>query len=167
MAEATGCATTKEFAMNALILYRIGHDCHRRRIPILPGLMRNLSFLLFHAYVPSTASIGRGTVLGYKGMGVVIHAQAQIGDRCLIGQGVTIGSSAPYVSRQPQPCPRIGNDCYIAAGAKILGDIRIGDRCVVGANAVVLTDVPDGTIVAGVPAKPIGTTAADYTALRD
>lgn len=153
--------------MNALTMYRIGHACHRRGIPFVPTLMRNLSFLLFHAYVPSTAQIGIGTVLGYKGMGVVIHANAQIGEACLIGQGVTIGSAAPYVSSQPQPCPRIGNHCYLAAGAKILGDIRVGDRCVVGANAVVVKDVPDGTIVAGVPAKPIGTTPADYVAIRN
>lgn len=153
--------------MNALTFYRIGHACHRRRIPFVPVLMRNLSFLLFHAYVPSSAQIGTGTLLGYKGMGVVIHANAQIVDRCLIGQGVTIGSAAAYVSSQPQPCPRIGNHCYIAAGAKILGDIRIGDRCVVGANAVVINDVPDGTIVAGVPAKPIGMNPADYLAIRN
>lgn len=153
--------------MNALTLYRIGHACHRRHIPFVPVLMRNLSFLLFHAYIPSSAQIGTGTVLGYKGMGVVIHANAHIGDGCLIGQGVTIGSASAYVSSQPQSCPRIGNHCYIAAGAKILGDIRIGDRCVVGANAVVVKDVPDSTIVAGVPAKPIGTTAADYLAIRD
>lgn len=153
--------------MNALIFYRIGHACHCKRIPFVPVFMRNLSFLLFHAYVPSSARIGTGTLLGYKGMGVVIHANAEIGEGCLIGQSVTIGSAAAYVSSQSQPCPRIGNHCYIAAGAKILGAIRIGDRCVVGANAVVLNDVPDGTIVAGVPAKPIGTTPAGYLAIRN
>lgn len=49
----------------------------------------------------------------------------------------------------------IGRSCVICVGAKILGGVRIGDYCVVGAGAVVTKDVPDHTIVAGVPARAI------------
>lgn len=51
--------------------------------------------------------------------------------------------------------PVIGNDVYIATGAKILGPITIGNNSVVGANAVVIHNVPENTVVAGLPAKVI------------
>ena len=49
----------------------------------------------------------------------------------------------------------------IGAGAKIIGDITIGEHALIGANAVVVKDVPAYAIVAGIPAKIIGTTAED------
>ncbi|MGZ3442120.1 MAG: serine O-acetyltransferase, partial [Polyangia bacterium] len=51
--------------------------------------------------------------------------------------------------------PRIGNDVYIGAGAKILGPVTIGDGAIIGANAVVLSDVPAGATAVGVPARII------------
>jgi serine O-acetyltransferase len=51
--------------------------------------------------------------------------------------------------------PVIGNDVYISAGARLLGDIAVGNNVIIGANAVVVKDVPDNSIVAGVPAKLI------------
>jgi acetyltransferase-like isoleucine patch superfamily enzyme len=52
---------------------------------------------------------------------------------------------------------KIGDDVWIGARAVILPGVTIGSRCVVAAGAVVKSDVPDGTIVAGVPARPVGT----------
>lgn len=152
--------------MNAISLYRFGRACHERHIPLVPQLIRNLIFLLFNSYVPPSARIGRGTVCAYGGMGVVIHADAVIGERCVIGQGITIGAAEGYFSRDPNPCPVIGDDVYIAAGARLLGAIRIGSRVIIGAGAVVTHDVPDHAIVAGVPARRIGTTAVDYLAIH-
>jgi serine O-acetyltransferase len=83
--------------------------------------------------------------------GVVIHGDVVIGDDCMIMQQVTIGQVA-----RGKP-PIIGNDVYIGAGAKVLGEIKVGDRARVGANAVVLGDVPAGTTAVGVPARLAGT----------
>lgn len=49
----------------------------------------------------------------------------------------------------------IGDDVWIGANAVILPGVTIGRHCVVAAGAVVTTDVPDNTIVGGVPAKVI------------
>jgi len=52
---------------------------------------------------------------------------------------------------------RIGNDCWIASGAIVTGGVTIGDSVIVAAGAVVTRDVASGTVVGGVPARPIGT----------
>ena len=51
----------------------------------------------------------------------------------------------------------IGADVWIGANACITDGVTIGDHAVVGMGAVVTRDVPPSTIVAGVPAVPIGT----------
>jgi acetyltransferase-like isoleucine patch superfamily enzyme len=49
----------------------------------------------------------------------------------------------------------IGSGCWIASGAVILGGVTIGDNVLVAGGAVVTCDLPDGAVVAGVPARPI------------
>jgi acetyltransferase-like isoleucine patch superfamily enzyme len=50
----------------------------------------------------------------------------------------------------------IEHDCWLGVNAVILKGVRIGHHSIVGANAVVTRDVEPHTIVAGIPAKPIG-----------
>jgi serine O-acetyltransferase len=49
--------------------------------------------------------------------------------------------------------PIIGENCYIGAGAKIIGDCKIGANVRIGANAVVYKDVPDNCVVTGAEMK--------------
>ncbi len=63
---------------------------------------------------------------------------------------VTIGGRS-----KQKNVPRIGNNVYIGAGAKVLGDISIGNDVVIGAGAVVISSVQSNCAVAGVPAKVI------------
>ena len=99
--------------------------------------------------MPYTAEIGEGTLLGYGGIGVVIHADAVVGLKCVVGQQVTIGGGN---SRYPG-VPTIGNNVHINKGAIVYGGITIGNNVEIGANAVVNKPVPDNAVVAGVPAK--------------
>jgi len=55
--------------------------------------------------------------------------------------------------RGPDDRPSIGDDVFIYAGAKVLGDVTVGNGACVGANAVVLEDVPAGATAVGVPAR--------------
>lgn len=50
---------------------------------------------------------------------------------------------------------KIGDNCYISPGVKIVKPIKIGNNVVIGANAVVNKDIPDNSMVAGIPAKII------------
>ena len=48
---------------------------------------------------------------------------------------------------------KIGDNCWIGAGAVFLDGAELGDGCVVGANAVVTKKFPDNVVLAGIPAK--------------
>ncbi|NND34352.1 MAG: serine acetyltransferase [Saprospiraceae bacterium] len=145
--------------MNLIKLHRVSHFLYRKGIPVLPQLFRYLIFLLFNSDVPPSVIIGKNTVFGHGGIGVVLHSKTVIGDYCTLGQGITIGGK----SRHPD-VPVIGNHVYIAAGARILGDIKIGNHVFIAANAVVVKNVGDRCLVGGVPAKIIkeGINIEDY-----
>lgn len=96
--------------------------------------------------------IGYGLRLPHKG-GIYIHIRAKIGNNCEIMQGVTIGNN---IMKSRDAVATIGNEVLLCSGVKVVGKVRIGNTVVVGANAAVTHDVPDHTIVAGVPARPIG-----------
>jgi serine O-acetyltransferase len=135
---------------NAIHFYRLGHFCFRYHIPLVPFLMKFLIRLVYNSAVDCQTEIGKGTFLAYGGIGVVIHKRVVIGKNVTIGQQVTIGGKSGKYG-----VPVIGDNVYLGAGAKILGDIRLGNGVIVGANSVVLHDVPDHCVVAGVPAKVI------------
>ena len=82
------------------------------------------------------------------GFATIISAKS-IGSDCWINQQVTIGYTFA------QEAPVIGNGVRISAGAKVVGNIVVGDNVIVAANAVVVKDVPENSIVGGVPAKII------------
>ena len=95
------------------------------------------------------ATIGRRFFIDH-GMGVVIGETAEIGEDVMIYHGVTLGGrSLEKVKRHPT----VGDRVVIGAGAKILGPVEIGADSAVGANAVVVKDVPEDSIVTGIPGK--------------
>ena len=49
----------------------------------------------------------------------------------------------------------VGNDVYFGVRALILPGVTIGNRCIIAAGSVVTQDVPDNSVVAGVPARRI------------
>lgn len=105
------------------------------------------------ADIPLTIAISGGFLLPHPN-GIVLHPNSKIGPNCLIHQQVTLG-----VKRGNEGAPRLMGHVDIGAGAKIIGDITIGKHALIGANAVVTKDVPDYAIVAGIPARIIGSTA--------
>lgn len=133
-----------------VLVYRVGHMIHRIGLSKVAYLITWLNRLVFATYIPCSAKIGRNFTLGYWGLGVVIHSNAQIGDRCWVGQNVTIGRKG-----NDKGVPVIQDDVYIATGAVIVGEITIGKGATIGANSFVNKDVPAHAVVAGVPAKAI------------
>ena len=80
-----------------------------------------------------------------------IHEDTKIGENCRLCQEVTVGGN-----KGSRAVATIGNNCFIGAGAKILGGITIADDVVIGANAVVVEDITEpGTTWGGIPARKI------------
>lgn len=77
---------------------------------------------------------------------IFISGGAIIGRNCVIFQQVTIGSNAIPESKGIG-APVIGDNCYIGAGAKIIGNVKVGNNVRIGANVVVYADVPDNCVV--------------------
>ena len=93
---------------------------------------------------------GEGLALPHYGT-IVVAKAARIGKNCRIHEGVTIGATNGSSS-----AATIGDNVFIASGAKIIGGITIADNVAIAANAVVIKSITEaGTTWGGVPAKKI------------
>ena len=82
-------------------------------------------------------------------MGVVIGETTEIGDNCLLYQGVTLGGTGKDKGKRH---PTLGNNVMVGSGAKVLGPFKVGNNVKIAANAVVLETIPDNCTAVGVPA---------------
>ena len=112
-----------------------------------------------HAVVSGTATLGKGTVVMAT---AVINAGANVGRHCIINTGASVDHDCQledYVHIAPHAtlCGLItvGEGTLIGAGASVVPCVKIGKWCVIGAGAVVTEDIPDNSVVVGVPAKVI------------
>lgn len=132
-----------------MVVYKFCYWLKCLRIPLIPELLNKIFIrLLFGCQIGLGARFGKGVVLGYGGLGVVIHPRAVIGDGVSIGTGVTIGGTSGFYE-----VPVIGENTILSTGSKIIGPVVIGNNCVIGANAVVLKSIPDNCVVVGVPGR--------------
>ena len=95
------------------------------------------------------ATIGRRVCIDH-GSGIVIGETTEIGDDCMIYQGVTLGGTGKDVGKRH---PTLESGVMVGSGAKVLGPITIGHNAKVAAGAVVVKDVPDNCTVVGVPGR--------------
>ena len=121
-------------------LYKLGAKCGGFSIPI--------------------NCFGPGLSIAHCGP-VVVNDTAKIGKNCRIHEGVTIGATG----RNGQAAI-IGDNCFLATGAKVIGDVHLGNDIAVGANAVVTKSfLEDGITLGGIPAKKISNhTSQDFLA---
>lgn len=101
--------------------------------------------------IPHYTQIGSGFYIGHFG-GIVINGKSIIGNNCNISQGVTLSEANRGKNKG---WPKLGNNIYIGPGAKIVGAVKIGNNVAIGANCVVTKDVPDNSVVVGIPCRVI------------
>jgi acetyltransferase-like isoleucine patch superfamily enzyme len=121
-----------------------------------------------HAWIVGDPEIGEGTWIGaftlLDGSGGL-----RIGAGCDISTGAQIYThstarrcvSGRAYSKVDRAGTTVGDHVFVGAGAIVQMGVTIGDGAVIGAGAVVTSDVSPYTIVAGVPARAIGTVSVD------
>src|SRR4051812_20443651 len=132
-----------ETGYQAVVLYRIAHWFKSRGIPVLGPLIARYNQFLTGVDIAPGAVIGPGLRISH-GTGLVIGGCAPLGRGALLLHGVTIGSPHPG---RVEKMPVIGDNIFLGAGAKVIGDITIGDDVFIGVNATVAQDVPSGSRV--------------------
>ena len=141
---------------------RIAHWLWRQGRESLALFLQNRIATVFDVDIHPAARIGAGIMVDHA-TGVVIGETAVIGNNVSMLHSVTLGGCGS--GRGPRH-PQIDDGVLIAAGAKVLGNIRIGEGAKIAAGSVVLNAVAPHTTVAGVPARPVGTTSKDIPALN-
>jgi serine O-acetyltransferase len=137
---------------HALVVHRFAHELLKAGRRDFALYLQSQSSRIFAVDINPAARLGNGIMIDH-GTGVVIGETAVVGDNCSLLQNVTLGGNGKEVGDRH---PKIGNNVLLAAGAKVLGNIRVGHCSKVAAGSVVLKDVPDNKTVAGVPAKIVG-----------
>ena len=104
-------------------LYRLGLKCGGFSIPV-------------NCFGPGLSIAHYGTI--------VVNDTAKVGKNCRIHEGVTIGATG-----KNGQAAIIGDNCFLATGAKVIGDIHLGNDIAVGANAVVTKSFLEDKITLG------------------
>lgn len=131
--------------LRATLLYRLSYYLRCKKIRVLPGIISRLNITLYGLDIPSSVSIGPGLYIPHP-VGNVVMARQIGANLSLIGLN-TIGM------RNTHAFPILGDNVFMGAGSRVLGDIVIGDNVNIGANAVVIQDLPANCTAVGVPAK--------------
>jgi UDP-perosamine 4-acetyltransferase len=110
-----------------------------------------------HAVVSPSVRVGAGTVIMPGAIvnaetciadGVIINTGATVDHDCHLAAGAHVGPGANLAG-----CVHIETGAFIGTGACVIPRMRVGAWSVVGAGAVVISDVPDNSVCAGVPAR--------------
>lgn len=145
-------------AFCGIIVEEICGDFWNYRNSLRGGQLRQIIYDRYmnsnHFFIGAKAQFAETPVLPHGLNGIHISSLARIGKNVTIFQQVTIGSNS-IPGHSKFGAPTIGDNVYIGAGAKIIGNITIGDNCRIGANAVVVKDMPPNTVAVSAPTRLI------------
>lgn len=128
----------------------------------IPNRVKNINWIsLIHpqSIISSNVEIGNGCLIS---AGAIIQAYTKIGDHCIINTNSSIDHDCKlgdfvHISPSATLCGnvKVGEGTQIGAGATIIPNIKIGNWCVIGAGSVIINDIPDFSVVVGMPGKVI------------
>ena len=135
----------------AIFLHRFTHKLWKLKLPLIPRVLSQINRTITGIEIHPGAKIGKKVFIDH-GMGVVIGDTAQIGDNCLLYQGVTLGGTGKSHGKRH---PTLKENVVVGAGAKVLGSITIGANTRIGAGSVVVRSVQGNSTVVGIPGRVV------------
>lgn len=141
--------------LHAIWLHRVSHTFWEHHLFLTARIISHVARFLTGIEIHPGATIGNKFFMDH-GSGIVIGETAEIGEHCLMYQGVVLGGVRHNKGKRH---PTLLDNVVVGAGAILLGPITVGNFAKVGAGSVLLENVPDTITVVGVPAHP---TKASY-----
>lgn len=135
--------------LHAVMIYRLAHRLYIHQYKTAARALSQLGRMITGIEIHPGAKIGKNLFIDH-GSGVVIGETTEIGDNCILYQGVTLGGTGKDKGKRH---PTLGNNVMVGSGAKVLGPFKVGDNAKIAANAVVLEEVPSNATAVGVPAR--------------
>ena len=135
----------------AIFLHRFTHKLWNLKLPLIPRVISQINRTVTGIEIHPGARIGRKVFIDH-GMGVVIGETAEIGDNCLLYQGVTLGGTGKNHGKRH---PTLKENVVVGAGAKVLGSIIVGANTRIGAGSVVVRSVQGNSTVVGIPGRVV------------
>lgn len=143
---------------HAVTMHQLSHMLWEHEFYTLARCVSHFSRVTTGIEIHPGATLGRRVFIDH-GMGVVIGETTIIGDDCTIYQGVTLGAGAAArmgsATRGMKRHPTLGTGVVVGSGAEIQGDIMVGDNVRIASGSILLKDVPDNSVVVGVPGRVI------------
>lgn len=130
----------------AVFLYRLAHSLHGSGFTLLAWAVTRFAQFLTGAEIEFNMQAGPGLFIAHPS-GIVVGRGTVLGAKVTLFQGVTFGASG-WGPKAIGKFPRLGDNVFVFAGAKVIGGISVGSDVVIGANALVRTDVPDRALAA-------------------
>ncbi len=144
--------------LHAVLMHRITNFLWKEGWFTLARAISQMTRSITGIEIHPGASLGDRVFIDH-GMGVVIGETAIVGDDCVIYQGVTLGAGAAArkgaQTRNTKRHPTLQSGVVVGSGAEIQGDIVVGSNVQVASGSIVLKDVPENSIVVGVPGRVI------------
>tara|TARA_B100000795_G_C22608849_1_gene364279 strand:- start:107 stop:691 length:585 start_codon:yes stop_codon:yes gene_type:complete len=151
--------------VKAIFFHRISNFFYLAKFDLVARFISQLSRFLTGIEIHPGAKIGKNLFIDH-GMGVVIGETSEIGDNVTIYHMATLGGIAPSINsndqRNTKRHPTIENDVVIGSGAQVLGPVIVGRCAKIGANAVITKDVPEKSVMVGIPAKNVGIADSEF-----
>lgn len=135
--------------VHAIWAHRVSHALWSAGWTTMARCLSHLSRFLTGIEIHPAAKLGPGLFIDH-GMGIVIGETAEIGQNVSLLQGVTLGGTS---NKREKRHPTLGDHVMVGAGAKILGGFTIGAGSRIGAGSVVVREVPENSVVVGVPGR--------------
>jgi serine O-acetyltransferase len=137
--------------LHAIMIHRLSHWCWHQGFRVLGRFLSHVGKIFTGIEIHPAATLGERFFIDH-GTGVVIGETAVIGADVTLYHGVTLGGTSLHKGKRH---PTLEDGVIVGSGAQVLGPITVGKGARIGANAVVLTDVPPGVTMVGIPARMV------------